>query len=692
MQDYHLKKSVSTRSFHERKLPGAPESCLSPSNLQEVARKLSAWEASRSNSSFLKFGAFKNHTDLKLADSKIKHNDSRKLLTGTIATPSIAGRKRANPKSKGQARKGFHPTKQTTREKTNSETQVVGKLIHQKKANKSSSKPVQSTEVSSRIKLHKSSGIERRNSIEKAERESAKKRDKSRDRSENQKSQGTLGKLRLFHSPTQASRPTLNQSSDMKKTAHLHKNKSDRIIMARAEEPRSTVEPLIEKRDSEKPPQPIAASSREPKRPQTQAVSQLETKRHHASSVENTTAKAPTLPKKQKTSSKHLSHKLKREGFSSAGVVERKKPMKLIRGTKNPQKHHPSSKSVERNEKRKSPMGQFRPKPSELVKLVTTLQQQSPQTRYSTVENGSLVSPVAEETRRLTKRNNKLIGKPLKKKNKKKQNQFLNNAINAPILLHHSQQTQFNQAATRKTLNTQQGSEVAQIHSEPLAGHRVDMVEYDIRSSASSVQDQPQPKVKEQNGGSVIEHKPFTPSQAVQEIQRRWRGFKVRQGLAAKKKKEKKLIAGLNSELIAKNPTPKERNIEKLEKISPKQKEEPIKNKNQHIDMPHHRTPNEQKQTPQRIVPEIPKLDIWPSLDNSGLIGNNHKEELSNHPNLKKPQRDKPVHLALRHKQTPHQIEKIDSKLQPEEPSQGTVGYDPQVTHTQYDNIFSEII
>ena len=694
MQDYHLKKSVSTRSFHERKLPGAPDSCLSPSNLQEVARKLSAWEASRSNSSFLKFGALKNQTDLRSVENKAKHNDSRKVLTGVQAAPSTGTKKRNTAKSKGQARKGFHPTKQITREKISNETQAVGKLIHQKKANKSGCKPVQSTEVSSRIKLHKSSGIERRNSIEKAERESAKKKDRSRDKSENQKPQGSLGKLRLFHSPTHASRATLNQSADLKKAAHLHKNKSDRLIMTRGDEPRFTAEQLTDKRDSEKPAQLITASSREPRKPHTQTVSQLETKRQHASSVENTAAKPANASKKLKVSSKLLSIKSKRDGLASAATIERKKTIKLLRGTKPLQKHHPSSKSVERNEKKKSSLPHFRPKPSELVKLVSTLQQQGVHPRHSAVETGGSGNLFVEETRRHTKRNAKLIGKPLKKKTKKKQNQFINNAINHSAHLHPGQHGQAHSAqpVPRKTLNTQQGSETAQFHSEPLAGHRVDMAEYEIRSSASSVQDANPPKGEEHQGGSVIEHRLFTLSQAVQEIQRRWRGFRTRQALHAKKKKEKKAAAIPTPEALGKQATPKHRNTEKPEKPSPKLKEDQSKPKSHQKDPVQARNSNEHQPAPQRIVPEIPKLDIWPSLDNSGLTEKNKQLLPASHQGPKKAQQEKPPQLALRKKEGLQLARRDESRPPGDEASLGTFGGDPQVTHTQYDSIVSEPI
>lgn len=52
--DKSLKKSVSTRSFVEKKVHPLLEAGLSPSNGTEVARKLSNWDTKRKNSSMAK--------------------------------------------------------------------------------------------------------------------------------------------------------------------------------------------------------------------------------------------------------------------------------------------------------------------------------------------------------------------------------------------------------------------------------------------------------------------------------------------------------------------------------------------------------------------------------------------------------------------------------------------------------------
>lgn len=64
MIDQSMKKSVSTRSFVERKVHPLLESGLSPINGSEASRKLSCWEPTRKNSSFVKLTQSKTPGDV----------------------------------------------------------------------------------------------------------------------------------------------------------------------------------------------------------------------------------------------------------------------------------------------------------------------------------------------------------------------------------------------------------------------------------------------------------------------------------------------------------------------------------------------------------------------------------------------------------------------------------------------------
>lgn len=70
MIDQSMKKSVSTRSFVEKKVHPLLESGLSPINGSEASRKLSCWDTTRKNSSLVKLTQSKTPADVSRSDAE----------------------------------------------------------------------------------------------------------------------------------------------------------------------------------------------------------------------------------------------------------------------------------------------------------------------------------------------------------------------------------------------------------------------------------------------------------------------------------------------------------------------------------------------------------------------------------------------------------------------------------------------
>ena len=659
IHDYHLKKSVSTRSFFEKRIPGGPESCVSPSNLNEVARKLSAWEASRSNSSFLKFGALRNQTDTRLTDCKTKNNESRKTTMTNGQNGAISMKKKNNVKQKGLARKGFHPTKQITKEKNAPETQIVGKLLHQKKVGKSNVKPSATVEMSARLKLHKSNGLDRRNSTEKIERDSNKKRDKSREKSEQNRPYSGVGKLKLVQNPQTASKNALNQSNEQKKPKTLQKNKSERILVQRQEEPRTTVE---DKRESEKPTNRITASSRDLKRGNLHSMSQLETKRPTVVSEEQPPVKTPITFKKQKSSTKVSASHIKSRKYLNPihSSAERKKLIKVIKSKHTSSKPSSSNKSLEKKDKKKPGEITIKHKQLEVQKLHIALNP-NPISKFhhSDAVLNNFGGP--EESKRASRRQAKPSGgKFLKKKSKKKQIQF------------HAERTNGN-ALQNLVYKKYIPPEIPiQTSSEPLAGTRIDTIAKEIKSSASSVREESdkKPTFNRKKIPKGNRNRNISIDEAAIEIQRKWRTY-------SSKIKDKK---------AEKNAQKEKNHFQSSHKVS-----------NHNDGGAQSKLNSQPKDNPTRIIPEVPKLQIFRTISDAGAIMNGADHQTSDHKKNdsrkeKEYQVDKGLNRVTKSKRQQKESEAEIAMWRADEESNPTLGGDLQVTHTQYDRIVCECI